>query len=133
MNQSIIQRAIVRVMPAVHATGLQSSTCTFQSAPRGPGYPANAPWVNVSGLANIVCQFGPDADMNVTANQQRTQPQNTDTILHRLELDGYYSTLETGWRAGWRVMVAGLAYNIVGVESDSQSQVTRLKVRLVSF
>lgn len=117
-------------MPAVRATGLQVSLATFQSPLQdfSTGMQQNV-WVDVAGLVDIACQLGPETDMSVVANEQRTQPMITATNLHRLELDDFYPTIEAGWRNGWRVVVDGLPYDISGVEHDSQSQVTRLCVR----
>lgn len=134
MNQAIIQQSIARVMPAVRATGLQSALATFQSASQdfSTGMAPNT-WTNVAGLVDIAGQFGPETDMSVVANEQRTQPMITATNLHRLELDDFYPTIDPGWRNGYRVLVDGLPYDISGVEHDSQSQVTRLCVKDVTI
>ena len=134
MNQAIVAQAISKVMPAVRATGLQSSLATFQ-APSQDFSTGMAPdsWTDVAGLVGIHCQLGPETDMRVIANEQRTQPMITASNIHRLELDDFYPTIETGWRSGWRVLVDGIAYDISGVEHDSQSVVTRLCVRDVTI
>lgn len=134
MNPNLIKQAIAKVMPAVRATGLQISLATFQapSADLSTGFPLDV-WIDVPGLIGIHCQLGPETDMSVVANEQRTQPMVTSTNLHRLELDDYYPTIEAGWRNGWRAVVDGTAYDISGVENDSQKQVTRLCVRSVSI
>ncbi len=121
-------------MPSVRATGLQRSLVTFQTRPidSNTGYPS-ATLVDVAGLVNIVCQFGPDADMGVAATSDRRQPQITDTNLHRLELDSYYPTVNGVWRDGGVATINARAYQIVGVEHDSQLQVTRCKLRLVTI
>jgi hypothetical protein len=129
----IISRSINRIVPAMISTGLHKSLATFQAPPRGPGFPGTAPWTDVPGLVNIPCQFGPEADDGEMAMEFRQQPQTTDTGLHRLEFRGYYPTLEAGWRSGWRVVVDGVAYDVVGIESDSQRVLTRAKVRLVTI
>lgn len=141
MNQNIIQQAIARVMPAVRATGLQVSLATFQSPLQdfSTGMQQNV-WVDVAGLVAIHCQLGPETDMSVVANEQRTQPMITASNLHRLELDDFYPTVEPGWRGedpilkgAWRVVVDGVPYMITGVENDSQKQVTRLCVKDVTL
>ena len=133
MNQNIIQQSIARVMPAVRATGLQVSLATFQAPVQdfSTGMQPDS-WTEVAGLVSIHCQLGPETDMSVVANEQRTQPMITATNLHRLELDAFYPTIEAGWRNGWRVVVDSLPYMITGVEHDSQSQVTRLCVKDVT-
>lgn len=134
MNQNIIQQAIAKVMPAVRATGLQVSLATFQAPVQdfSSGMQPDS-WTDVAGLVDIHCQLGPETDMSVVANEQRTQPMITATNLHRLELDSFYPTIEAGWRNGWRCLVDGLSYMITGVEHDSQWQVTRLCVKDVTL
>ena len=58
-------------------------------------------------------------------------------------LDDYYPPIDLGWRDGWRLMLGdndgagnlinGYAYDIMGVESDSQEQMTRIEVKLASL
>lgn len=140
MNQSLAYE-VDGVMPAVRATGLQISVATFQFPQQdfSTGMQQDA-WIDVNGLRAVACQLGPETDMSVVANEQRTQPLVTSTNLHRLELDAYYPTIEDGWRGdnvdfpgAWRVLVDDLPYDIQGVENDSQKQVTRLCVRSVTI
>ncbi len=141
INQNIIAQSVARVMPAVRATGLQVSLATFQAPVQdfSSGMQPDA-WLDVSGLVGIHCQLGPETDMSVVANEQRTNPLITSTNLHRLELDAFYPTIEDGWRGRnvaapgpWRVVVDSKPYMITGVENDSQSQVTRLCVKDVTL
>lgn len=142
MNQNIIQQSVARVMPAVRATGLQVSLATFQSPVQNfsTGMQPDS-WLDVAGLVGIHCQLGPETDGSVQAHETRGQVGNitvasatvASTNLHRLELDDFYPAIEDGWRDGWRVVVDATPYNITGVEHDSQSQVTRLRVQLVTI
>ncbi len=141
MNPNLIRQAIAKVMPAVRRTGLQRSLATFEAPVQDFSsgmLPDN--WLPVSGLVDIHCQLGPETDMRVVANEQRTNPLITSTNLHRLELDALYPTIEDGWRGKnitvpvpWRVSVDGKPYMITGVENDSQAQVTRLCVKDVTL
>ena len=60
----------------------------------------------------------------------------TASELHHVLLAGYFPALDLGWRGEgtpkgeWQAIVDGWAYTIMGVESDSQSQMTRVQVKL---
>lgn len=141
MNQNAIQRAIRGVMPTVRASGLLVSLATFQ-APRGAttedpagnmdsaGFPEYE-YDDVPGLVDIPCTAPPmsTGDGSVSATESKgLQELMADAPEHVL-LDGYYPTVQDGWRRGWRVMIDGIAWDLMGSESDSQYQMTRCFVR----
>lgn len=131
MNQSLIPD-IEAVMPAVIATGLLVSLFTAQ-APSGVLGPTGAPdgsYVNVAGLVNIACTAPPPSEARIQATETKALAEIASAELHHVLLDAWYSALDLGWRDGWRAVVDGVAYDILGVESDSQMQMTRVSIRL---
>jgi len=141
VNQSI-QLALSYPMDVVRASGLLSSLCTCQ-APSGVFDDSGAPdgnYVDVSGLVNIPCTAPPPSDARIQATEVRALAEITAAELHHVLLDNYYPAIDLGWRGGWRLMLGdndgagnlinGFAYDIMGVESDSQEQLTRIEVKL---
>ena len=144
MNQSV-QLALSYPMDVVRASGLLSSLCTCQ-APSGVFDDSGAPdgnYVDVSGLVNIPCTAPPPSDARIQAPEVRALAEITASELHHVLLNGYYPPIDLGWRDGWRLMLGdndgagnlinGYAYDIMGVESDSQEQMTRIEVKLASL
>jgi hypothetical protein len=59
---------------------------------------------------------------------------------HHVLLDAWYPLLDAGWRGenpdgkgAWIALIDGFQYQISGVESDSQSQMTRVTCKLVTL
>ena len=135
MNQNFVQVAIAGVMPAAIATGLLSSLATFQS-PSADYDSAGAwdgTWDDVAGLVDIPCTAPPISDAKISATEARQLDQILANEYHHVLLDAWYQQLDEGWRNGWRVVIDGTAYEIAGVESDSQGQMTRVTARISSL
>ena len=141
MNQAFIENAIQNVMAAAIQTGLFVSLATFQ-APSQDFDSAGAwdgTWTNVSGLVGIPCTAPPPSDARIQATENRALAEITASEWHHVLLDAWYPALDAGWRGdgtpagAWRVLIDGFAYEISGVESDSQSQMTRLTARLTTI
>ena len=131
MNQAI-HYDITQVMPEALATGLFVSLFTAQQ-PDGVFGSTGAPdggYINVVGLVNIPCMSPPLSEARISANEMKTIEEVAATELHHVLLNSWYPTLDAGWRNGWRCIVDGTAYDILGVESDSQMQMTRVLIRL---
>jgi hypothetical protein len=138
VNQNFIGGAIAMVMPAAIATGIFSSLATFQS-PSADYDSAGAwdgTWANVAGLVDIPCTAPPISDAKITATEARQLQEILASEFHHVLLAGYYPALDAGWRGtgspagAWRVLIDGEAFEIAGVESDSQSQMTRVTARI---
>ncbi len=135
MNQSLSYE-LDGIMPAVIATGLLVSLFTAQapgSVLGGTGAP-DGTYANVLGLVDIRCTAPPYSfsDTGIKADEMKAVPEiAAEGFLHTL-LEGYYPLLAAGWRSGWRCLIDGTNYDILGVESDSQSKMTRVSVRLVT-
>jgi hypothetical protein len=127
MQQGI---TIADVMPMAIDTGLFVSLCTIQQ-PSGvlgsSGYPDGA-WVIVAGLVDIACMAAPVGLAHVHATEVKGAEVLGLQPKHVL-LDSYYPTIVSKWRA----VIDGVAHDIVGVEHDSQYQMTRMEVRLASI
>lgn len=138
MNQAFIENAIQQVMPAALATGLFVSLATFQSPSESfdSGGAWNGSWKNVSGLVNIPCTAPPVSDARIQATEVRELDQILASELHHVLLDAWYPQIDQGWRGdgtpagAWRVLIDGTAYEISGVESDSQGTMTRVTARI---
>ncbi len=132
MNQAFIHNAIANVMPIALSTGLFVSLCTFQ-APSGNVNPDGSPdnvFVDVPGLVNIACMAPPLTDANIQATEVKSlQEILSEAMLHIL-LKGWYPQIENGASEGWQAVIDGTVFDLMGAESDSQGQMTRLKVRL---
>ena len=128
---SVLDKAVSLVMPTAVASGRFKSFCTIQQ-PDGVLVDAGQPsgmFVDVPGLVKIRCMAPPESSVRITANEVKTQ-QNIQTFsdLHIL-LDGWYPLIETGVVNGWKAIIDGQQYDIMGAESSSQDMQTRMVVR----
>ena len=140
MRQTPIQDAIARVMPAAIASGLLVSLCTIQK-PAGTYNPGGSPtgdYANVAGLINIPCMDAVESQGSIQATEVQALAEIQSKGIRHVFLSGYYpdiisaATVVTGVGAGWRAVVDGIAYDLLGAEPDSQSTQTRLHLQLVS-
>lgn len=131
MNQEVMSYSVEAVMPAALATGLFVSLCTIQQ-PDGNLIQAGQPsgtFVNVAGLVNLPCMAPPEASNRITANEVKSEHEiQTFSDLHIL-LNGWYPQIEDGVVNGWKAVIDGTQFDIMGAESDSQAQMTRMVVR----
>ena len=141
MNQAFIENAVHGVMAQAIATGLFVSLATFQ-APSQDFDSAGAwdgTWANVAGLVDIPCTAPPPSEARIQATEVKALTEILSTELHHVLLAGYYPQVDAGWRGdttppgSWRVLIDGFAYELIGVESDSQSTQTRVTVRLATL
>lgn len=133
MNQSFAPE-IAAVMPAVIATGLLNSLMTVQ-APDGNLGPSGAQsgvFVEVPGLSNIRCNDAVQSINNIDPTELKDLAEIMDKAPRHVTLDAVYQSLVDGWRNGWRAVVDGVVYDIIGAENDSQLTHTRVEVVLVS-
>jgi hypothetical protein len=131
MNQSIAYE-LDAVMPAAILTGLLSSLCTIQQpdlAQDVDGSPLNLPATNVSGLVNIPCMDSVPSIARVQATEVKELADiMAKGLRHVLLNDWYPQILSRQW-----AVIDGVIYDILGVESDSQNQQTRLELQLVTL
>lgn len=132
MNQELLYE-VEAVMPAALATGLFVSLATFQ-APTGDVGPSGAPlntFADVAGLVNIPCIAAPTSDASVQANELKSLEDVMAAALLHVLLNDWYPQIENGVAVGWRVVIDGIVFDLLGAESDSQGQQTRIEVKVV--
>lgn len=131
---------IAAVMPAALDTGLFVSLCTIQmptgeltadGSPAMTGGDSGDGWNNVAGLIDIPCMDAPEGmESRIMANTNRS-PEFIEGFQYRhVLLGGYYPDIEQF--DDWRAIVDGQAWDAIGVESDSQSTQTRLRLQLAA-
>ena len=129
MNQQLVDFS--KVMPLVVATGVLASICTIQSPSQtasASGQPNLGVWTNVSGLVNLPCMFAPllpDSARTMIQDEIKNMEYTEEMTVFHVLLNGYYPQVLQVYRA----VIDGNPYDILGVESDSQKQMTRLAVR----
>ena len=122
-------------MPEAIRTGLFVSLCTIQ-APSGGFGPSGAPvgpYADVAGLVNIPCTAPPPGETRILSTEVKELAEIMAAQLKHVLLDNYYPTLEAGVRVGWQALIDGTAYDILGAESDSNGQMTRMEVKLATI
>lgn len=142
-----MQAAIKNVVRATLRAHLYASLCTFES-PDGfdaAGAPIPNVYTPISGLENLTCMSSVPSQARIQATEVRAMNEITASELHHVLLPAYYPSLDNGWRgdgspAGqWvinlgdnvgGVLTNGVIYQIMGVEFDSQNQMTRVSMRL---
>ena len=127
------------VMPEAIASGVFSSLCTIQE-PTGELTGSGAPdltsgpnangYVDVAGLVDIPCMNAPQSPMRIIATETKSSSEIEKYNENHVLLSDYYPQIES--QTNWRAVIDGVAYDINGAESDSQKQMTRLKVELAS-
>jgi hypothetical protein len=133
VNQSLLYE-ISSVMAQATATGLFVSRGTAQ-APDGQVGPSGAPsgtWADVAGLVDIPCMDAPATETSVDVTELKSLAEIMARNCRHVLLDRRYPTLEAGWRAGWRWVMDGIVYDVLGAEPDSQDQMTRMELQEVT-
>lgn len=134
MNQQIIQRAIAGVMPKALSTGLFVSLCTIQQ-PDGSinpdGTPSNG-FVDVAGLVDIKCMDAVPSDARIQATEKKTLEEILALQYRHVLLGGYFPAVIAGVGQGWRAIIDGTTYDLLGAEPDSQGQMIRLQLQIAT-
>ncbi len=134
MNQSLLYE-INAVMPEAINTGLFISLCTFQ-APDGlvnPDGTASNGYADVDGLVNIPCMDSVPSIARVQATEVKDLEEIMSKAYRHVLLNDYYPTIAIGGVGnGWRAIVDGVTYDLLGAENDSQNQQTRIELELVT-
>jgi hypothetical protein len=126
---------IAAVMPQALATGLFVSLATFQ-APDGLSGPSGAPsntFADVADLVDIPCMNAPVSEIRIQALELKALQEIDSVSLRHVLLNAWYPQIEDGAANGWRCIVDGVTYDLMGAESDSQGTQTRLELRLASI
>lgn len=127
---------IEQVMPEAVATGLFTSLCTIQALDNtyGPSGAQIQNWVNVPGIIGIPCMDDPPSEGRIQSTEVKDLAEIMNLNLRHVLLSGYYPQILTAWRAQITEAdgVTIINYDIMGAESDSQGQMTRMEVREVT-
>lgn len=130
-----IRAQIQSVMPTVIASGLLVSLCTIQQ-PDGNTGPTGGPsgvYVNVAGIVNIPCIAAPLEVASIQATEMKAVEEIAATAPLHVLLDGWFPQIENGVAAGWIAVIDGTSFDLLGAESDSQGQMTRLKLKVTQI
>ena len=140
MNSVLQQKAIPSVMVRANASGLFVSLCSIMQ-PDGVLIDAGQPsgnYIPVTGLQNIPCTAPPMSTVRLQAQEIRSMDDIQAMSPQHVLLSGWYPTIRLGVSQGWIAQIDGDTYilapglTLMGAESDSQSQMTRLAVRFAS-
>jgi hypothetical protein len=118
-------------------TGLFVSLATFQDQTGGTG-PTGFPldtYTPVAGLIDIPCMDAPlsTGGTSLSADEAKMQPQILSKGERHILLNAYYPEALSVWRGGGNVVIDGITYDIMGVESDSQRTQTRVKAQIATI
>ena len=133
MLQNPIPSLVQQVMPAAERSGLMVSMCTIQEpdANYGPSGAPSGTYTNVPGLINIAAMDAPPSTARVQATEVKALAEIMSKGMRHMLLAGYFPQIVAGVATGWRALVDGTVYDILGAEVDSQSAQTRLELQLV--
>ncbi len=135
---------IERVVQEAIFSGLPVSTCTVQQpngAFVGAGQPSGG-WTPIAGVIGIQCMDAPiSTGEHLKADEQKAIPEIQSRIFRHVLLMGFYGDKipwgNEGQRPALQAVITGpdgvpVTYELVGVESDSQQQTTRLALHQVT-
>lgn len=130
---TLISRAVSRVMPAAVATGLLRSICDIQQPDTSitPNGSPSGGFVDVAGLTAIACMDAPESENRIQATEIKELAEIMAKGLRHVLLDTYYPQLDNAAGLGWRAIIDGVVYDLLGAEKDSQRTQTRLNLQLV--
>lgn len=131
MNQTL-SYDVAAVIPEALASGLFGSLCTIQM-PSGTLTDDGSPdgsYTDVAGCIDIPCIAAPTSDIRISATERKTDSEIESSNGSHCLLAGWYPILETATQ--WQAVIDGVTHDITGAESDSQKQMTRLAVQVVT-
>lgn len=115
-------------------SGLITSLVTIQQ-PDGLINPNGTPsgtFVAVSGLSNVPCQSAVPAASTIQATETKDLQEILSKAYRHVFIPAYYPQILAGVGNGWRAVVDGVTYDLLGAEVDSQQTQTRLHLQLVT-
>lgn len=133
MNQNL-NYAIANVMPTAYRSGLMPSFATLQiqSQVQGPTGNFADLWSNVAGLINIACMDAPESTARIQATEVKGVADILSKGMRHVLLNGYFVDAPNWSAKGYRCVVDGIVYDLLGAEVDSQSTQTRLDLQLAT-
>lgn len=141
MNQGFTSE-LLAVMPAVLATGLLSALCTIQrqnGTYSDSGQPdlTETGFANLPGHINLACMSAVPSVARVQATEVKQLRDILAKQFRHTLLKGYYPDIEQDDIAVITLVgpsaPAPIRFDILGVESDSQQNMTRLELELATI
>lgn len=131
-----IQQNVKQVMPQATSEGTFVSLCTIQQPDNvftDSGFPSGT-FVNIAGLVNIPCMKAPLSMLRIGATEIKRVDSIESLEPSHVLLNAYYPAIPqvTPTRPSLRAIVDGINYEVMGVEHDSQLQMSRLTVRVAT-
>lgn len=126
------------VVPTVLASGIVNAFVTFQ-APSGVLTSSGAPdgnYSDVTGYVAIQCMNAPPSTTSIRATEKKTIEEIEASNEGHIWLAGFYPEIagRTDWRAVYTDPIGNITYyDVLGSESDSQAQTTRVEVQVVTI
>jgi hypothetical protein len=120
------------VMRRALATGLFVSLASF-SAPDGlltDGGQPSGTFAPVPNHQAIPCMSMPMGEARILASEMQGLKDVMASAPRHVLLNAYYPEIEGGVSNGWIVEIDDIDFDVLGAESDSQGQMTRIAVRL---
>lgn len=131
-----------QVMTEMTATGFFArATATIQNYNRtkdADGAPGYTPPVNAAGLINIPCMQAVLSASSIQATEVKALAEIMSKQLRHVLLSGYYPQITTDQWVVINILnldgstALSVTMDILGVESDSQTVMTRLKMQAVT-
>lgn len=134
MNQAGLNYAIAGIPTAIYAAGLFPSLATLQapSATPGPtGNPVNA-FTDVSGLINLPCQDAPPSVARVAATEVKAVAEIMSKGMRHVTLMGYFEDARDWSSYGYRAVIDGVIFDLIGAEGSSLDMQTRMDLQIVT-
>jgi hypothetical protein len=134
MNQAGLNIAVAGIPPAVYATGLFPSLATLQapSTTQGPTGNLVNTFTDVVGLIALPCQDAPPSTARIAATEVKAVAEIMSKGMRHVTLMGYFEDA-VNWSAyGYRVVVDGIVYDVLGAENSSLNMQTRMDLQLVT-
>lgn len=133
MNQSLAN-IFTAVVPTVVNSGVVVSLCTIQ-LPDGVLIDAGQPsgnFVDTTDMVNIPCTSAPMAESRLQATEMRELEEIQTFAPRHVWLSGYYPQCQGYVQDGAIAVIDGVAYELLGSETDSQMQTTRISIKSTS-
>lgn len=122
------------LMSHAQLPGTFASLATFQSPDSGQGSTGNPPgtYSNVAGLVNVPCMDAPPSMARIQATEVKEVAEILSKGLRSVLLNQCFTDAPNWSGKAYRVLVDGVAYDLLGAENDSQGVMTRCNLQLVT-
>ena len=136
-----MQYALARLMPEIQLAGTFASLGTLTAPPTtlGPTGNPTGPFTPVSGVVDIPCMDAPPSMARLQATEVKAVAEVMSKGLRHVLLNKCFpgapaTPTQPGWSGlGYRFVVDGIVYDLLGAENDSQGIMTRLDLQLVTI